>query len=115
MGLFDALKVRKAVMLHNKGDLAGAKAAYEALYADGVMDAAYLLPYTILLLREGNEADAEKVKEILRKVEKFPALSQQQKTEIHVNYACAQYMLGHLPEAIRLLEASHQHTPVTRS
>ena len=111
MGLFDALKVRKAVMLHNKGDLAGAKAAYEALYADGVMDAAYLLPYTILLLREGNEADAEKVKEILRKVEKLPGLSAQQKTEIHINYACAQYKLGNLPEAIHLLEASHKHSP----
>ena len=78
MGLFDVIKVRKAVMLHNKGDLAGAKAAYEALYADNVLDASYLLPYTILLLREGDEADAEKVKDILRKVEKLPGLNAQQ-------------------------------------
>ena len=111
MGLFDVIKVRKAVMLHNKGDLAGAKAAYEALYADNVLDASYLLPYTILLLREGDEADAEKVKDILRKVEKLPGLNAQQKTEIHVNYACAQYKLGNLAEAIHLLEASHKRTP----
>ena len=111
MGLMDAFKVRKAITLHNKGDLQGARAAYEALYAAGVMDQNYLLPYTILLLREGGEEEAEKVKEILRKVEKLPGLSPQQRTEIHVNYACAQYKLGHLPEAIHLLEVSHQKNP----
>lgn len=111
MGLMDVIKVRKAVALHNKGDLKGAKAIYDELYAAGVMDAAYLLPYTILLLREGGDEEAEKVKEILRKVEKMPGLNQQQKTEIHVNYACAQFKLGHLPEAIHLLEASHQKRP----
>ena len=111
MGLMDAFKVRKAITLHNKGDLQGARAAYEALYAAGMMDQNYLLPYTILLLREGGEEEAEKVKEILRKVEKLPGLSPQQRTEIHVNYACAQYKLGHLPEAIHLLEVSHQKNP----
>ena len=111
MGLLDAIKIRKAIGLHNKGDLAGARAAYEALYAAGVMDATYLLPYTILLLREGSSEEAEKVKEILRKAEKLPGLNPGQKTEIHVNYACAQYKLGHLPEAIQLLEASHKHAP----
>ena len=111
MGLMDAFKVRKAITLHNKGDLQGARAAYEALYAAGGMDQNYLLPYTILLLREGGEEEAEKVKEILRKVEKLPGLSPQQRTEIHVNYACAQYKLGHLPEAIHLLEVSHQKNP----
>ena len=111
MGLMDAFKVRKAVTMHNKGDLKGALEAYGQLYAAGVMDATYLLPYTVLLLREGGEEEAEKTKEILRKVEKLPALNQQQKTEIHVNYACAQYKLGHLPEAIRLMEASHQKAP----
>ena len=111
MGLLDTFKVRKAVMLHNKGDIKGARAAYESLYGAGVMDATYLLPYTIILLREGGDEEAEKVKEILRKVEKMPGLSQQQRTEIHINYACAQYKLGHLPEAIHLLEASHQKNP----
>ena len=111
MGLMDVFKVRKALALHNKGDLKAARAAYDELYAAGVMDATYLLPYTILLLREGGDEEAEKVKEILRKVEKLPGLNQQQKTEIHVNYAVAQYKLGRLPEAIHLLEASHQKCP----
>ncbi len=111
MGLMDVFKVRKAITLHNKGDLKGAREAYEALYAAQVMDVSYLLPYTILLLREGGTEEAEKVKEILRKVEKFPGLNQQQRTEIHVNYACAQYKLGNLAEAIHLLEASHKKCP----
>ncbi len=111
MGLMDTIKVRKALAMHQKGDLQGAKAAYEALYAAQVMDPSYLLPYTILLLREDNPESAEKVKAILRKVEKVPGLNQQQRTEVHVNYACAQFILGHLPEAIQLLEASHQRTP----
>ncbi len=111
MGLMNALKVRKAVTLHNKGDLAGARNAYEELWEAGVMDASYLLPYTILLLREGGAPEAEKAKEILRRVEKLPGLNPRQKTEIHVNYACAQYKLGRLAEAIQLLEASHHQNP----
>ena len=111
MGIMDVFKIRKAIALHNKGDLKGAQAAYEALYAAQVMDASYLLPYTILLLREGGDEEAEKAKEILRKVEKLPNISQQQRTEIHINYACAQYKLGRLQEAIHLLEASHQKNP----
>lgn len=111
MGLMSSIKARKAIALHNKGDLNGARAIYESLWAEGVVDPVYLLPYTILLLREGGAQEAELVKEILRKVEKCPGLSQQQKTEIHVNYAVAQYKLGHLPEAIQLLEASHQKCP----
>ena len=71
MGLLDAFKVRKAITLHNKGDLTGAKAAYESLYAAQVMDAAYLLPYTVLLLREGGQEEAQLVKDILKKVEKI--------------------------------------------
>ncbi len=55
MGLFDAIKVRKAITLHNKGDLKAAQAAYAELYDAQVMDPSYLLPYTVLLLREGGD------------------------------------------------------------
>ena len=111
MGLFDAIKVRKAITLHNKGDLKAAQAAYAELYDAQVMDPSYLLPYTVLLLREGGDEEAEKVKEILKKVQKFPGINPQQRTEIHVNYACANYKLGHLEDAVKLLEASHQRRP----
>lgn len=36
MGLFDGIKIRKAIMHQQKGDLAQARAAYEELYAQGV-------------------------------------------------------------------------------
>ncbi len=104
----DTFKARKALTLHQKGEYEQAMAAYEDLWQKKVVDAGYLLPYTVLLLRHGGEAEAEKVKEILRVVQKLPGLPKQKEQEIHVNYACAQYKLGHLPEAINLLEASHR-------
>ena len=97
--------------MHQKGDHAQAQAAYEELWQKKYLDPTYLLPYTILLLRNGGEAEAQKAKEILRAVEKVPNLPQQKEQEIHVNYACAQYKLGNLQEAIHLLEASHKHAP----
>ena len=112
MGLMDQLKMRKAMALQQKGLKDEAMQEYEKLYQAGVIQPAYLLPYTVLLLKRGGEGSAEKVKEILKKVEKFPGLSPQQKTQVHLNYACAQYKLGHLPEAIHLLEASMQKHPV---
>lgn len=108
MGILNAFKSRAAMMKQQKGDISGAKAEYEKLYASGDVDPSYLLPYTVLLLREGGEANYEKVKEILRKVDKLPGLALEKKLQVHLNYACAQYKLGNLEEAIHLLEASHQ-------
>ena len=55
MGLFDGIKIRKAIMHQQKGDLAQARAAYEELYAQGVNLCAYMLPWAVMLLREGGE------------------------------------------------------------
>ena len=75
MGLMDQLKMRKAMALQQKGLKDEAMQEYEKLYQAGVIQPAYLLPYTVLLLKRGGEGSAEKVKEILKKVEKFPGLS----------------------------------------
>ncbi len=106
MGIMDQIRVRKAMALQQQGKKEEAMQDYEKLYAQGVIQPSYLLPYTVLLLKKGGEENYQKVKEILKKVEKYPALSDQQKGQIHLNYACAQYRLGHLDEAIHLLEAS---------
>ena len=111
MGIMDAIKVRKAIALQQKGNLDEAMAEYEKLYSQNILDAGYLLPYTVLLLKSRKEENYQKVKDILKAIEKLPNLSQSQKQQIHLNYACAQYKLGHLPEAIHLLEASHQKAP----
>ncbi len=111
MGFFDGFKVRAAMLKQQKEDYEGAKVAYEALYQEGKIDASYLLPYTVLLLRDGGEQNYLKVKEILKKLDKLPNLSADKKQQIHLNYACAQFKLGHLDEAIHLLEATHQKNP----
>lgn len=108
MGLMDGIKMRKAMMLHQKGEIAGAKAAYEALYESGYMAASYLLPYSVILLREGGEANYLKVKEVLKKAEKASDMTEDKRAQLLMNYAVAQYKLGKMDEAIHLLELSHQ-------
>ena len=70
MGLFDGIKIRKAIMHQQKGDLAQARAAYEELYAQGVNLCAYMLPWAVMLLREGGEENYKKAKEVLVKAQK---------------------------------------------
>ena len=111
MGIMDGFKVRKAMMMQQKGDYEGAMAAYEQVYADGYLAASYMLPYSVLLLKKGGEENYLKVKEILKKAEKAPDLTPQRRQELWVDYAVAQYKLNQLDKAINLLEASHKKGP----
>lgn len=111
MGMMDGFKARKAMLMQQKGDYEGAKEAYEKLYAGGYVSAAYMLPYSVLLLRDGGEENYLKVKDILKKAEKALDINPQRKQELWVNYAVAQYKLGELDKAINLLEASHKKSP----
>ncbi len=111
MGVFDGLKARKALMAHQRGKTEEARAVYAELYAGGYVSAAYMLPYCVLLLREGGEENYLKVKEILKKAEKAPDLDPSRRNELLMDYAVAQYKLGELEKAINLLEASHRKAP----
>jgi len=111
MGILDSFKARKALMTQQKGNVAEAKKAYEELYAGNYISAGYLLPYSVLLLREGGEENYMKVKEILKKAEKAPDLDAGRKQQLFMNYAVAQYKLGEMEKAIQLLEASHRQSP----
>ena len=115
MGIFDSMKqsmdIRKAIAKHQKGDIEGAFADYETFYKAGIMDARYLLPYTILIIRKGGTENYEKAKDILRKLDKMPGIEADKKQQIHLNYAVAQYKLGNLEQAIHLLESSHKKNP----
>ena len=108
MGNMDGFKARKALMNHQRGKTAEAREAYEQLYAAGYLSAAYMLPYSVMLLREGGEENYLKVKEILKKAEKAPDLDPSRRQELLMDYAVAQYKLGELDKAINLLEASHR-------
>lgn len=111
MGFLDGFKARKALVMHQKGNTEEALAEYEALYAQGYVSSAYMLPYSVLLLRKGGEENYLKVKEILKKAEKAPDLDADHRKQLLMNYAVAQYKLGQLEKAIQLLERTHQKGP----
>lgn len=111
MGFMDGIKVRKALMMHQRGNVEQARAEYDRLYAGGYVSAAYMLPYAVLLLREGGEENYRKVKDVLKKAEKAPDLDPSRRQELLMDYAVAQYKLGELDKAIHLLEASHRKGP----
>ena len=111
MGMFDSFKARSALIQHRKGNIREARAAYEQLYAGGYVDAAYMISWSYILLREGGEANFKKVKEILAKAQKDPAISEQRRSDLLVNFAVADYKLGNLDKAIELLERVHQKNP----
>lgn len=76
-----------------------------------VSAACYLLPYSVMLLREGGEENCLKAKELLKLAEKAPDLNEERRRQLYANYAVAQYKLGNLAQAINLLEASHKRGP----
>ncbi|MBQ9263291.1 MAG: tetratricopeptide repeat protein [Clostridia bacterium] len=111
MGFMDSFKARKALMAHQKGNTEEAMAAYEKLYQGGYLSASYLLPYSVLLLRQGGESNYLKVKDMLKKAEKAPDLDADRRKQLLVNYAVAQYKLGDIEKAVQLLERVHQKGP----
>ena len=111
MGFLDSFKIRSALAQHQKGNIAAARAAYEELYAKGVLSAQYMLPWSYILLREGGEENYKKAKELLSKAQKAPDLTPQRRTDLLVNFAVADYKLGALDKAVELLERVHQKSP----
>ncbi len=111
MALLSGLKVRNALVKHQKGDIEGARRDYEALLAEGVYKPNYLLPYSVLLLRDGGEENYQKVKKMLAKIQKSPELSKEDRSQLLMNFAVADWKLGNKQKAIDLLEASHRERP----
>ncbi len=96
MGFFDGIKVKAALMKHQKGKKEEALAEYTELYQSGVISAAYMLPYSVLLLKKGGEENYLLVKEVLKKAEKAPDMTPDRKQQLFVNYAVANYKLGEI-------------------
>lgn len=111
MGFLDNIKMRNALIQHQKGNVAAARAVYEELYAKGVLASQYMVSWTYILLREGGEENYKKAKEILAKAQKAPDLTPQRRSDLLVNFAVADYKLGNLDKAIELLERVHQKSP----
>ncbi len=111
MSFMDKLKVRSALMKHQKGQKEEALQMYEELYDSGLVQASYMLPYSVLLLRSGKEGVYQKVREIMVKAQKAPDLTDDKRQQLLMNYAIAVWKLGELDKAVSTLEASHQKSP----
>lgn len=113
--MFESFKIRAALMSHQKGDIEKAKTAYEELYSNGIIRGSYILPWSILLLREGGEENYKKVKEILAKVQKAPDIDAERRSDLLMNFAVADFKLGNTEKALELMERNHQSHPCGNS
>ncbi len=111
MSIMNRLKVRSALLKHQRGQKEEALAMYEQLYRDGVVLASYMLPYSVLLLRSGRDDAWQKTREVLVKAQKASDLTQEKRQQLLMNYAIAVWKLGDLDKAVSTLEASHAKTP----
>ena len=108
MTIKDRLRVRTALLKHQQGKKEEARALYEELYRDGVVLAAYILPFSVMLLRSGEEGSYERVREMLVKAQKAEDLTEERRQQLFMNYAISVWKLGDLEKAISVLEASHR-------
>ncbi len=111
MSFMDRFKVRSALLKHQRGQKEEALAMYEQLYRDGVVQASYMLPYSVLLLRSGKEGAWQQVRELMVKAQKAPDLNEERRQQLLMNYAIAVWKLGDLDKAVSTLEASHRKAP----
>lgn len=109
--MFESFKIRTALFHHQKGEIEKAKSEYAALYASGYIRASYMLPWSIVLLREGGEENYKKVKELLAKAQKAPDMDASRRSDLLMNFAVADFKLGNVEKALELLERTHQNNP----
>ena len=107
MGIKAYFKGSKAIKLHKKGENEAAKRLYEEAFAEGLNDPRFLLPYALLIIREGQYQEA---KEFLVKHQKTPGMSQDQRVTMLVNYAACCFRLGNIDKGIDTLEQQFRKT-----
>jgi len=69
MGFMSGLKAQKALRLQKNGSLKEAERLYEEAFAEGLNDPRFLLPYALMIIRDGQY---QKAKEFLVKHQKAP-------------------------------------------
>ena len=88
--------------LQKKGEKEEAIRVYEEAFAEGLNDPRFLLPYALLIIRDGQY---QKAREFLVKHQKAAGMSPQQRTELLVYYATCCLRLGNVEKGISTLEA----------
>ena len=108
MGFMANLKANKAMALQSKGNAAEARKLYEEAIAGGMDAPRPMLGYALLLIRAG---EYEKAQQVLIKTQKAPGITQEQKSQLFMDYAVCCYKLNDLDRGVRLLERQHNHAP----
>ena len=106
MGLMTSIKANKALRLQKNGDVQGAQKLYEEAFAEGLNDARFIMPYALMLIRDGQY---QKAREFLVAHQKVP-MSPGQRTEMLVYYATCCYRLGNVDKGINTLEQQFRKT-----
>lgn len=106
MNFFNDLKVRKAMIMQNKGELEQAEKLYKELIGKNYLSARYLLAYSVLLIKKG---EFEKAKEAILMAEKSDDVTEDNKKQIYINYSICLFKMGEKDKAIKLLEKEHQN------
>lgn len=107
MGVLTAFKARKAAALYSKGDTNGAMRLYKEAIDEGLTDVRSILPYSIMLIREGKYPEA---RALLVKAQKYP-MNDDSRRQLIVNYASCVYKMGEIQKGIELLERLHAKQP----
>ena len=101
MGFMTGIKGNKAYAAHAKGNLAEAKRLYEEAYQEGINVPKILLGYSVLLLRS---EEYDKALEVLRRTEKAPGLTPDQRTQMLTNYAIVCWKQGRTQRAVEVMQ-----------
>lgn len=107
MGFLTGFKAQKAKKAHQEGRIEEAMKLYQEVLDEGYRDPSTFLSYSVLMIRNGQYAEA---REMLVKFQKLP-MTPQQKNQLFVNYAACVYKMGELEKGIELLERQHQKQP----
>lgn len=89
------------MVAHQKGEYDKARALYDEAVQKGANKPAILIGYAVLLLRSGKYQEGV---DLLRKAEKMPGITKEQKNQILLHYSVGIWKLGHLDRALELLQ-----------
>ena len=104
------MKATRAIKLQKKGQKDEAVRLYEEAFASGVNDPRYLLPYALLLIRDGQY---QKAKDFLVAHQKAPGMIPSQRVELMVYYSVCCFRLGDVDKGVRTLEQQFRKTEVS--
>ena len=107
MKLKTIMNANKALRLQKNGNGREAIPLYEEAFADGLNDPRFLLPYALLIIRDGQY---QKAKEFLVAHQKAPGMTTSQRIELMVYYAVCCFRLGNVDKGVSTLEQQFRKT-----